>query len=161
MEGIMLANRIRQLLAENRQHVSDLAKHTGVTAQAAYKWLNGSEPRPKQKSLIASFFGLTLQELEYGPLVSLAPLASTIRRLSGKLDPGIADGTISLMIESELNGTQRSPEYQLGMRHALVLRLCSVRHEPPYQGGTCQLDAYDSGIKHGLQLIDRLQADPT
>lgn len=157
----MLAERIRQLLKENRQSVTDLARHTGVSAQAAHKWLSGvNEPRGRHKGSIATFFGMTLQELEYGPLVSLAPIASTLRRLSGKLDPAIADSTASLLIESEINGTSRSPEYQLGMRHGVILRLCSVKHDAPYQPGTCQLDAYESGIQHGLNLIDRLQSDP-
>lgn len=155
----MIGHRLQALLQEHGKSVIQLAEHCEVSAQSVYNWLHGtSAPLGKRKDAIASFFGVSLQELDYGPVLSLVPIPSKPHASAAKLNPKIAQHTTDLIMSAELNKhPPKSVEYMEGMRNRLFLMYAGVASKSKYSPGTCQSDAYDAGYLHGTHLIFELQ----
>lgn len=152
----MISEKIRARLDMKDNNASDLARYCGVSPQAANQWVKGDvEPRRKYKELIAAFFGITIQELEYGPVLSLTPLQ---RRQQPKIaNPKVSAQVADLMVASELERSQKSIEYRQGMRDMIVAHLSKSELLFPFQSGTCQADAFAAGADHGQRLIDKIK----
>lgn len=150
----MLGNRIQALLGHHKQPVRALADHCGVSEQTVYNWLkDDAQPRDGRKKEIAAFFGITPQDLEYGPVLSLVRLPVG-RFGNGKLSADVAEKTADLIMSGELNSLPpKSVEYMEGMRNRIILKLSGKITKPVYKSGTCQLDAYEAGYVHGEKLI--------
>jgi transcriptional regulator with XRE-family HTH domain len=150
----MIGEKIRIRLERNNSNASELARYCEVSPQAAAQWINDlAEPRRHKKELIARFFGITTQELEYGPVLSLTPLPrkSRISLIASR-------EAAELMIDAELGSTLKSFEYYEGMRDRIISNLSESQIEPPYAIGSCQADAYNAGCEHGQRLIGKIQA---
>lgn len=157
----MISQNIKTLLEKSGKSVADLANYCGVSQQAAYQWISDeAEPRAKRKAAIASFFNIQTQELEYGPVLTLTP-PKKANKISVTLDAAVSEHTATVMITKELrNLPPKSLEFQLGMRNHIIFRLSGVTVVSPFNAGTCQADAYDTGFTYGEALIDRLQISP-
>lgn len=137
-----IATRIAILLEDDPacRNVSDMARHCGVSAQAAHQWVKGaSEPKGDRREFIAAFFGLSRQELEFGEIYSRRKPAF----VSGK--------TAQSMIEKAMQSAPKSQEYVEGMRDWLTES--PFKRAAKYAPGTCQADAYDAGKTHALKLL--------
>lgn len=154
----MIGQKIRSRLERNDANASDLARYCGVSPQAAAQWLNDvAEPRRKYKARIAEFFNITVQELEYGAVLSLTPLPRSKIKVSARASK-VSDQVADLMIGTELEAIQKSQEYRRGMRDRIIARLSESEIKAPFQIGTCQADAYMAGCEHGQRLIDKIEA---
>lgn len=152
----MLAQRIQKLLDINKRTATDLAVFVGVSPQAAHGWLAGSEPRGYRKERIAAFFGLTRQELEYAPVLSLNHIP---KRLSATdASPAFSEQAADLMIEKSLHGMQRSMEYRQGMRDKILELISGQALKQPFQAGSCFADAYEAGISHAERLFSESES---
>lgn len=155
----MLAQRIQKLLDYHRKTATELATHCGVSPQAAHGWLSGSEPRPERKELIASFFGITRQQLEFSSVFSLNHLAT--RAHKGHARPEVTEQAAQLMITKALLGnTPRSVEFRQGMHDEIVRLLAGIPVLCPFEIGTCWADAYMAGVAYAgikfpeLEFVD-------
>lgn len=155
----MLAQRIQKLLDYHNRTATDLALYCGVTPQAVHGWLKGSEPRGTKKALIAEFFGITRQQLEFAAVLSLNHLAT--RSPTSHISPEVSEQAAQLMIAKALNGDRpRSVEFRQGMK-AEIVRLLSGRHANcPFEAGTCTADAYMAGVAHAGIIFPELEFSP-
>jgi hypothetical protein len=143
----MLAHRIQSLLEYHRRTATDLAIHCGVTPQAAHGWLSGSEPRAERKELIASFFGITRQQLEFSAVLSLNHLA--LKTPANQVSPEVSEQAAQLMITKALSGsTPRSVEFRQGMQAEIVRVLSGIPVRCPFEFGTCWADAFMAGVAY-------------
>lgn len=153
----MIGERIRIRLKSANSNASDLARHCGVSPQAANQWLKDQvEPRRKYKELIANFFGITPQELEYGPVLSLTPSHRSRVRVKAN-DPKVSNQVADLILAGEAELSLKSSEYRQGTRDRILSILSKVDRPNPHEVGTCQADAYNAGQEHGQRLLDRIQ----
>ncbi len=155
----MIGPRIQELLDAQGSNAAELARHCGVSQTAAHKWIDGAEPRRKRKEAIAAFFGISLQEFEYGPVLSLVPIVGQKAKKShATLDIATSEQAAEIMIFSELNTcAPKSAEYRQGMLDAVIFRLSGFTRKTTFQIGTAQLDAYNAGAFHGENLINRIE----
>lgn len=155
---MLLNERLRELLEVQMKTTPQLARYVNVTPQCAHKWVTGqSEPRSKVKPLIAQFFGLSVQQLEYGPLVLLTESKPELTKVDAALSNTLAEHSANLMIEAELKQIgQRSPEYISGMKDYLLFKLTGTVLACGFSPGTCQRDAYEAGYAHGKILVSEL-----
>lgn len=154
----MLGTRLRSLLESSDKNASELARYCDVSAQSAHNWLNNKVyPRPEKKALIAEFFGITPQELEYTQVLSLTPMARTT--LFDAVTPTIAvcEQAANLVIVTELAKHPRSSEYVQGMRQKIVSLLTHTEINHSFISGTCQADAYEAGCLHAERIISTIQ----
>lgn len=141
--------RLRILLEINHETITALARHCRVHYQSAYHWVMCvSEPRTKNKKAIASFFKISLQELEFAPILSLTPVVPQ-EKLLASLDIAMVEHAAKMMLQKELAALPpRSKEFQEGMQHALITAISGVVYTCPFELGTCQADAYRAGVSH-------------
>lgn len=152
----MLSERIQALLSINRRTATDLALYCGVTPQAAHGWLTGAEPRAHRKEVIAAFFGISRQALEYAPLLSLNHFHNKVD--GSYVTPEVSEQAADMMIAKALDGNPpRSVEYRQGMRDMAIQILSGKTLKLPFQMGSCQADAYLAGGAHAEELFSELQ----
>lgn len=152
----MIGDRIRDLLKAKSRNASDLARFCEVSPQAANQWVkNEALPRGKRIDQIAAFFGITPQELEYAPVLSLLPIP---RHQPGAMPTEVTSRqTAELIIATELSNTPRSVEYTQGLRDRIVFKLSGIPAISSFVPGTCQADAYEAGQMRGECLIAIIQ----
>ncbi len=151
----MIGQNIRMLLEKHNRSISDLARHCDVTPQAAHQWVSDiTQPKGRRKTAIAEFFNIAPQELEYGPVLSFIPIAKSDK--TSKLDRAKSEYLADLMITNEIANAPRSEEFKLGMRYAFIYRLSGISEKCPFEAGTCQADAFESGYSNGEILVDKI-----
>lgn len=154
----MIGKRIEVLIDANRRDVAELAAYCEVSGTAAYNWISGkSVPRPAKIEKIASFFSITAQELQYGPILTLSVAPRQLGKTPSKLDLAMSEHAADLMITDELASEAKSAEFRLGMRDMLVYNLSGIRQVKMYQTGTCEADAYDAGNSYAETLIGKIK----
>lgn len=154
----MLGNRLRSLLESSDKNASDLARFCNVSAQSAHNWLNDiAYPRPAKKDLIAEFFGITPQELEYSQVLSLTPMARTTLYDAAAPTVAICEQAANMLITTEISKQPRSTEFVQGMRDKLVSLLAQTEINSHFQQGTIQADAYYAGCLHAERIISTIQ----
>lgn len=66
--------------------------------------------------------------------------------------------TVNAVIEAQLTGLRRSPEYKAGLAYIVRRKLANIPQEaPPYRDGTAQFDAWHAGTAHGHSLLRDLR----
>lgn len=150
----MIDGRIKTLLEVKGRNISELTRHCGVSLTTGYGWLSGAEPRKERKAKIATFFDISVQELEYGSMLSLTPLGTNVK---AGVDIAASVQAADMMILAEFDRSPKSAEFKNGMRDYIVFRLSGTPKLSPYSPGTCQADAYDAGRLHGTRLIEKIK----
>lgn len=154
----MDGTRIRILLQHSNRTASQLARHCQVSAQAACNWIkpgHASKPRDEKLDLIAEFFGISRQQLEYGPILSISSADIPVKNV-GNLNVKMSTSAAEMMISKELDGSPRSAEFKIGMRDRIVHKLSGVNAHSDFRAGTCQYDAYMAGRAHAETIISKL-----
>ncbi len=154
-----LGCRIKMLLDLHYKVPQDLATYCKVSHTAAHNWINGAEPRPVKKQAIAAFFNVTVQDLEYAPILSLSPILRTSNSgVRTTLDRIMSEQTADMLIFQELNTcAPKSNEYRLGMRDYVVARLSGTELPTRFQSGSVQSDAYNAGTSHAEIFMNLAQ----
>lgn len=147
--------RIKVLLQHRKKSASQLARFCNVSVQATLNWIDpehGCNPREKHLDAIAEFFGITRQQLEYGPLLCISPPEIPVEHV-GNLNLKISISTAELLISKELDGVAKSQEFRLGMLDRIVHKLSGVTRPCLFRTGTCQYDAYMAGSTHAEYIV--------
>ncbi len=154
----MIGLRIQELLDAQERSIAELAQWCGVSHTAAYKWVGGAEPRRERRVAIAAFFNMPLQEFEYGPVLSLVPIVrQKVKKSHATLDIVTSEQAAEIMVFSELNSCgPKSAEYRHGMLDSIISRLSGHARKTTFQIGTAQADAYNAGLLHGENLINKI-----
>lgn len=151
-------SRIKVLLQQRKQTPSHLARFCGVSAQAALNWVDeehGCNPREKHLDQIAEFFGITRQQLEYGPLLCISAPEIPTKNV-GNLNLKMSISTAEILITKELDGVSKSQEFRLGMLDRIVHKLSGVSRPNQFRQGTCQYDAYMAGVSYAEVIVSNL-----
>ena len=153
----MDGSRIKILLQHRNKSASQLARFCNVSAQAALNWTkeSGCQPRESHKDAIAEFFGITRQQLEFGPLLCISAPEIPIQNV-GNLNLKMSVSTAEVLISRELDGTLKSAEFKAGMLDRIVHKLSGVNRPSPFKQGTCQFDAYMAGRDYAEDIISRI-----
>lgn len=147
--------RIKVLLQYRKKSASQLARFCNVSVQATLNWIDaehGCNPREKHLDAIAEFFGITRQQLEYGPLLCISTPDLPLQNV-GNLNLKMSIATAELLISKELDGASKSQEFKLGMLDRIVHKLSGVSRPCLFRTGTCQYDAYMSGATLAEDIV--------
>lgn len=151
----MIGHRIHMHLVSQEKRVADLARFCGVSAAAVYQWLaDEAEPKSARRAMIAKFFKIDPQQLEYGPVLSLVH-ATTPSSKKTTLTYDMSLSAANLIIAEHLNTrAPRSEPYRLGLLNQTILLLSGIDIQTPYSEGTAEADAYNAGMTHADNLFD-------
>lgn len=150
--------RIKVLLHSRKKSASQLARFCEVSVQAALNWIDeehGCNPREKHLDSIAEFFGISRQQLEYGPILCISPPDIPAANV-GNLNLKMSVSTAEILISKELDGVSKSQEFKTGMLDRIVHKLSGVNRPAQFRQGTCQYDAYMAGCSYAESIISNL-----
>lgn len=157
----MISEQLKQLAASHGVSASAIARHCGVSAQAACNWINGKgEPKGGHKLKLAEFFKISVQALEYGPILSLNQLHALNDEMP--YHPEFSEQAAELIMTAGIEPNQpRSAAFREGMRDRIILKLHGKDRPCPFPIGSPEFDAYQFGAFQGENLIDRLKFSST
>ncbi len=153
----MFGDRLRKLLEAKNVTINHLCEYCEVSVQTGYKWLRDIEPRAKMKDRIAQYFGVSVQDLQFGPLPLLAFAEVSKRANRPQLDYNSSIQAADLIIITELKeAQQRSKEHLQGLKDHLVFAFSGTSNNVPYPVGTCQRESYDAGVERAVSILSKI-----
>ena len=88
--ALQLKDQLRSKLKEHGIGIAALAKKTGISRKTLDNWLTGQKPQNiEQVKAVADFFGLTVDEMCFGPAIREVKLHTELEQHREEINAGV------------------------------------------------------------------------